>query len=144
METDAVVGYLGDRLTAQPESAVSGIGPEPALLRYNSGPINDYYTKAELGFPVELPGLGIPDEIREALKVTGVGDNSTLWWQVASAILEMTPADWAKWKHFHRRNRVDRVFAPPAQAVGIVLSSAAAEAEIVAGAPPILAVPIST
>ena len=143
-ETDAVVGYLEDRLTAQPESAVSAVGPEPALLRYASGPINDYYTKAELGLLVELPGLGIPDEIREALKVTAVRDNSTLWWQVASAVLEMTPADWAKWKHFHRRNRVDRVFAPPAQAVGIVLSSVAAEAEIVEGVHPILAVPIST
>jgi hypothetical protein len=143
METDAVVGYLEDRLTAPPESAVSAARPEPVLLRYNSGLINDYYTKSELGFPAERLGLGIPDEIREALKVTGVRDNSILWWHVASAVLEMTPADWAKWKHFHRRNRADRLFTVPAQDVGIVLSSAAAEAEFLAGVRPTLAVPIS-
>jgi hypothetical protein len=142
METDAVVGYLEDRLTAGPELAVPSVGPEPSLLRYNSGPINDYYTKAELGFPVELPGLGIPNEVRQALKVTGGRHNSTLWWQVASAVLEMTPADWARWKRFHRRNRTDRLFKPPELDVGIVMSSTAAEAEVIASVPPTLAVPI--
>jgi hypothetical protein len=143
METDALVSYLEDRLTASPESAVSA-GPPALLLHYNSGLINDYYTKLELGYPAERLGLGIPDEIREALRVTGVKDNSILWWQVASAVLEMTPADWAKWKHFGRRNRADRLFTLPAQDVGIVLSSTAAEPEIVAGVRPTLAVPMLT
>jgi hypothetical protein len=143
METDALVSYLEDRLTASPESAVSA-GPPALLLHYNSGLINDYYTKLELGYPAERLGLGIPDEIREVLRVTGVKDNSILWWQVASAVLEMTPADWAKWKHFGRRNRADRLFTLPAQDVGIVLSSTAAEPEIVAGVRPTLAVPMLT
>jgi hypothetical protein len=142
VETDALGGYLADRPTASPDSAVTAVGPRPPVLRHNSGLINDYYTKAELGFPVELPGLGIPDEIRPALKATGERAKSTLWWQVASAVMEMTPVDWATWKRFHRRNRTDRVFTPSVRNVGIVLSSEAAEAEISAGDPPILAVPM--
>jgi len=59
METDALVSYLEDRLTASPESAVSA-GPPALLLHYNSGLINDYYTKLELGYPAERLGLGIP------------------------------------------------------------------------------------
>jgi hypothetical protein len=145
MESDAVVGYLEDRLTAASESAVSAADSEQPVLGYNSGLINDYYTKAELGFPTERLGLGIAEEVRQGLKVTGVKNNSILWWQVASAILDMTPGDWTRWKRFHRRNRTDRVFIPPSvQHVGIVLSSAASEAQIVAGAPPVLTVPVST
>jgi hypothetical protein len=143
VETDAVVGYLEDRLTAALESAMPVVGPEAPLLRYNSGLINDYYTKWELGLPVERPGLGIPNEIRQALKFIGERDNSALWWQVASAVLDMTPADWTRWRRFHRRNRTDRLFTPPEQDVGIVLSSVAAEAEVVASVPPTLAVPVS-
>ena len=144
MESDGVVGYLEDRLTGASESAVPENGPEAPVLRYNSGLINDYYTKAELGFPAERLGLGIPEEVRQGLKCTGVRDNSILWWQVASAILEMTPADWARWKRFHRRNRTDRLFTPPARDVAIVVSSGVAEAEVVAGSPPILALPKPT
>ena len=143
METDAVAGYLEDRLAAASDSEDLVPGPEAPLLRYNSGPINDYYTKSELGISVELPGLGIPDKVRQALKITGKADNSTLWWQVASAILEMTPGDWARWKRFHRRNRTDRLFIPPNRDAGIVVSSEAAKAEVVASDPPFLVVPVS-
>jgi len=111
MESDGVVGYLEDRLRGATESAVPSIGTEPPVLRYNSGPINDYYTKAELGFPAERLGLGIAEMVRQALKVTGVRDNSVLWWQVSSRILDMTPRDWRRrWKRFHRRNRTGRLF----------------------------------
>jgi hypothetical protein len=141
METDAVAGYLEDRLAAASELEDLVPGPEAPLLRYNSGLINDYYTKSEMGFPAEPPGLGIPDKVREALRVTGVRDNSTLWWQVASAVLKMAPADWTRWRRFHRRNRTDRLFTPPDKDVGIVLSSEVAEAEVVASVPPTLAMP---
>lgn len=143
MESDAVTGYLEDRLTSQSESLLSPDGLEGQLLRYNSGLINDYYTKTELGYPAERLRLGIPGEICQALRATGVRENSILWWRVASAILGMTPADWARWRHFHRRNRADRSFTPPAQNVAIVLSSVAVEAEIVPGVPPTLVVPLS-
>ena len=133
MESDGVVGYLEDRLTGESESEV---------LRYNSGLVNDFYTKAELGFPAEQLGLGMPQEIRLGLRVTGVRDNSILWWQVASAVLDMTPADWARWRHFHRRNRTDRLFTPPAQDVGIIVSPGVATAQIVAGGRPTLVVPL--
>jgi hypothetical protein len=141
METDAIAGYLEDRLTAGPESGAPAVGPEVQLLGYSSGVINDYYTKAELGIPSQMPGLGIPQEIRQALKITGERDNSFLWWQVASAVLEMTRADWVRWKQFHRRDRKDRIFTAPSRGVGIVLSSKAAEPEISAGVPPTLVIP---
>jgi hypothetical protein len=143
METDAIGGYLENRLTAAPGSAGPVVGPEAPLLRYNSGLINDYYTKSELELPVERPGLGIPEEIRQALKVTGERDNSTLWWKVASAVLDMAPADWIRWRRFRRRTRTDRLFTPLEQNVRIVLSSVAAEAEVVASVPPTLVVPVS-
>lgn len=141
MESDGVVGYLEDRLRGTAESAVPSIESEPAVLRYNSGPINDYYTKAELGFAAERLGLGFPEEIRQALMVIGRRDNSILWWQVAAAILDMTPQEWARWKRFHRRNRTDRIFTPPAHLVGIVVSSEVAEPEVVSGDPPSLLMP---
>jgi hypothetical protein len=94
-----------------------------------------------MGFPADPPGLGIPDEVREALRATGVRDNSILWWQVASAILEMTPADWARWKHFHRRDRTGRVFRPPMDGVGILRSAEISEAAIEKGNPPTLVMP---
>jgi len=151
MESDGVVGYLEDRLTGESESAVPAFEPEgpegaslPAVLRYNSGLINDYYTKAELGFPAERLGLGFPEEVRGGLRVTGVRDNSLLWWQVAAAILDMTPADWGKWKHFNRRDRTDRPFSPSSQDVGIVHSSAAAEPQIVGGERPTLVLPVAS
>jgi hypothetical protein len=143
MESDGVVGYLEDRLRGAAESAVPSIGSEPPVLRYNSGPINDYYTKAELGFPAERLGLGIPEMIRQALNVTGIKDNSVLWWQVASAILDMTPQDWARWKRLHRRNRTGRLFRPAVHDVGIVVSSEVTEPQVVSGDPPTLLMPIA-
>jgi hypothetical protein len=144
METDAVAGYLDDRLAAASESEDLAPGPEAPLLRYSSGLINDYYTKSEMGFPAEPPGLKIPDEVRKALRATGVRDNSILWWQVASAILEMRPADWVRWKHFNRRDRTGRVFTAPMGGVGILRSGDGPEAEIAAGDPPTLVLPEST
>ena len=49
---------------------------EVPVLPYRSGLINDYYTKVELGFPAERLGLGMPEEIRQALWVTGRRDNT--------------------------------------------------------------------
>jgi hypothetical protein len=66
-----LLGYLDRRFTAPPESAVPGIDLQPAVLRYNSGPVNDYYTKVKMGITVELSGVGTSNEIRLALKVTG-------------------------------------------------------------------------
>jgi hypothetical protein len=143
METDAVAGYLEDRLVAASESEDLAPGPEGPLLRYNSGLINDYYTKSEMGYPAEPPGPGIPDEVREALRVTGVRDNSILWRQVASAVMEMTPADWGRWKHFHRRDRTGRIFTAPSGSVGILRSADVPEAEIAMGNPPTLVMPES-
>ena len=142
MESDAVVGYLEDRLRAASESAVPALVSERPVLRYNSGPINDYYTKVELGFPAERLGLGIPEEIRQALRFTGLRDNSMLWWRVASAVLDMSLQDWVRWKRFHRRNRGDRLFTPPGRDVGIVVSSEVGESEILAGDPPTLVVSV--
>jgi hypothetical protein len=141
MESDAVVSYLEERL--RPESPVSGSDADVPVLPYRSGLINDYYTKVELGFPAERLGLGIPEEIRQALKVTGLRDNTILWWQVTQAILHMAAADWGRWRHFHRRDRVNLTFAPPSQNVGIELSSEVTEPEVLAGEPPVLLVPKS-
>jgi hypothetical protein len=139
MESDAVVAYLEERL--RPESPVSEGDADVPVLPYRSGLINDYYTKIELGFPGERLRLGIPEEIRQALKVTGLRDNTILWWQVARAILQMTAADWGRWRHFHRRDRVNRTFTPPSQDVGIVLLSEATGPGVIAGEPPVLLVP---
>jgi hypothetical protein len=144
LRRDAVAGYHEDRLAAASESGDLIPGPEAPLLRYSSGLINDYYTKSEMGFPAEPPGLKIPDEVRAALRITGVRDNSILWWQVASGILEMRPADWARWKHFHRRDRTGRVFTAPMGDVGILRSTDAPEADVARGDPPTLALPDST
>jgi len=140
IESDALVGYLEGRLqpTLDREPAH---GADAPLLSFNSGRVNDYYTKMEMGFPTEMPGLGVPDEVREALKVTGLQANSTEWWETASAIMDMNHADWTRWKHFHRRDRTDRVFTSPARTVDIVLSSNATEAEIITSDRPMLVVP---
>ena len=139
MESDAVVAYLEERL--RPESPGSESDSDVPVLPYRSGLINDYYTKVELGFPAERLGLGLPEEIRLALKVTGLRDNTFLWWQVARAILRMTAADWGRWRHFRRRERANRTFIPPSQNVGIQLSSEVTEPGVFAGEPNLLLVP---
>ena len=144
MESDAVVGYLKDRLRTATNSAMPSLGPEAPVLRYNSGPVNDYYVKLELRHPAERMRLGIPDEIRQALRITGMRENSLLWWQITSAILEMSPRDWQGWKHFHRRNRTNRLFTPTTLDVGILVSSEVAEAEVRGGDRPALVVPVPT
>jgi hypothetical protein len=142
MESDAVITYLEERLRS--ESPEPDDDDDVPVLPYRSGPINDYYTKTELGFPAERLGLGIPDDVRQALRDAGMRDNSLTWWRVASAILDMDRSDWARWKHFHRRNRNDRLFTAPAGDVGIIISSEASVAEIVAGDPPVLKLPSSS
>jgi hypothetical protein len=142
MESDGIVGYLEDRSIAASESAVPSLGSEAAaVFRYNSGSINDYYVKAEVGLPAERLGLGIPDEIREALRVLAIQDNSVLWWRVASAILGMTPQDWTRWRRFNRRHGSGRLFKLPAEDVGMMVSSDVAIPEVRSTDAPFLVLP---
>jgi hypothetical protein len=137
VESDALVWYLEDRLEALLATGATG-GAEPEVLGHRSGQVNDYYTKVELGLSTELPGLGVPDQIRQALKVTGALNNSTRWWEAASAIMALDRAEWTRWKRFHRRDRTDRVFTPQARTVAIMLSATAIEAQIESTADPTL------
>jgi hypothetical protein len=140
VESDALGGYLVDRL-GRVLGPHEGDDEAQVILGYGSGPLNDYYTKLEVGVKADLPSVGVPGPIRQALRATGLADNSPSWWYAAAEIMAMDDGDWKRWHKFQRRRRLDLPFIAPGRFVALVVSESASNPEIRDGDPPTLVVP---
>lgn len=83
MESDALGGYLIDRLETIVAKAVSVRDDNTRVtLSYCSTAINEYFTLSEMRGDAPNPGTGVPAPIRDAL--SGCADGfSAAWWALA-------------------------------------------------------------
>jgi hypothetical protein len=106
MESDALGGYLLDRLAAT--RGVAEDNPDAkVILDYASSDINEYFTAAELGLPTRRPTTGVPATVAKALSVT---TGSDVWTRAVDAVMTANPETWRRWRSFSRRRRAGRSF----------------------------------
>ncbi len=117
MESDALEGYLHDRLESIIETA-SANPDTTVMLGYGSSQLNRYHTMLEASLDVDKPTPQMPASVRDALRA--VYDDSDVWTEVAVALATTTPAAWRKWKKFVRR-KPGRTFVMPGTRVALTV-----------------------
>jgi hypothetical protein len=137
VESDALGGYLQDRLL----SVRNKVGYDLVLLGYSSRPLNDYFTRIELGTPRGMPQSSVPTMVRQGLLETGIEGNSVEWWDFAMSLVQQASAVWVRWRRFLRRHGPGRVFLLPDRRAGLLVSDSTARAEISVGTPLVLVLP---
>lgn len=101
MESDALSGYLIDRLSSQLEQAKRHPDAE-VELGYSSGAVNEYFTATEVGITHKPPTTGLPAQIATAL-AAAVGD--PLWSTVVETVMTTDAATWTRFKRYARHHR---------------------------------------
>lgn len=120
VESDALGGYLIDRLRSQLAKAAENPGT-PVVLGYTSSQINEYFTAAEVGVSPSRPTTGVPREVVDALRkcIDAPG-----WIEVTDAVMLTEAGTWRKWRQFARRHRRSGTFTLTPQ-IDLVVGRAA-------------------
>lgn len=140
MESDALNGYLIDRLA--PILARSETSEDDRLvsLGYSSSDINSYFTGREVGLEVEGLSTGVPEPIRDALR-SCVDQYSLDWWIVVKEVMSVDAAGWRRWRHFARKHKTERSFILPGGASAVAVSPAVSAPELRTTPLPTLIIP---
>jgi hypothetical protein len=118
MESDALEGYLLDRLGAITEDARSADDHTTVVFGYGSAAINGYFTAIEMGVEYEKPTRGIPAPVLRAL--TATYDATTRWSHAARAIVAAELGVWKAWRKFNRKHKTPRPFVLPGTDVALI------------------------
>ena len=106
MESDALGGYLIDRLATQ--LAATAENPDTfVVVGYASSEINEYFTLRELGQKPAAPSTGVPSRVTSAL-ATGI--DAPGWALVAAAVMSTERRLWKKYRSHARKHRRDGSF----------------------------------
>ncbi len=104
VESDALGGYLIDRLSSQIAAAMANPGTA-VTLGYTSWAVNDYFTRLEVGLDAAVPTTGVPGDVRAALADVLGGDTGGAWVAAADAVMSAHRDTWRRWRRFQRRHR---------------------------------------
>lgn len=105
MESDALGGYLVDRLVHQ--LAMAKQNPDQLLLDYSSAEINKYFTLREMGQEAPRPTTGVPEPVNCALNAT---QEAAGWVDVVDTVMATPAGRWKQWRAFFRRHRTGGTF----------------------------------
>ncbi len=140
VESDALGGYLSDRLGALLERAGGSKDKNMRfVLGYSSSEVNCFFTMRELGIEAEPPTTGVPAVLQGALR--SCRGYSLTWARVAVAVMAAEPDTWKRWRRFIRRHRGERPFVLANGDAAIVVSPTLKEAELREGEVASLAIP---
>lgn len=104
VESDALGGYLIDRLASQIAAALANPGVI-VTLGYTSWAVNDYFTRLEVGLDAALPTTGVPVDVRDALANSLDGNTAGAWVAAVDAVMSAHREVWQRWNRFQRRHR---------------------------------------
>jgi hypothetical protein len=100
MESDALSGYLVDRLAPNIELATAN--PDTTVeLGYSSSAVNEYFTVTETGTDTKAPTTGVPVQVTAAL-AHGVGEPG--WRAFVDAVMGVDAGTWKRFKRYARRH----------------------------------------
>jgi hypothetical protein len=127
MESDALEGYLNDRLSSIIDTARASGDDTSVMLGYGSTAINAYFTEVELGIDHTKPNRGIPEPALHALAATF--DDTLGWSRVAHSVVTADLNIWKTWRKFVRRRRT-RSFVLPGTDVTLIAAPETAGARL--------------
>lgn len=129
MESDALEGYLEDRLESVIETATSAGSGTAVMLGYGSSKLNHYFTMVEAELDeAEMPSPRMPAALRRALRDTYDGSES--WNEASQVLCTLQPPTWRTWRKFFRRRGHGRGFLVPGSDVTITVDADAAGARL--------------
>jgi len=140
VESDALSGYLENRLKPLIDQIEQSEERCQTILTYNSTIINKYFTMIELGDKITKPSTGVPLILIEALR-TCTSDYPYAWVIIASAVMEASPRTWRAWRNFLRKHKNERPFVIPGTEATIIASKSITKAELVDNSVPQLLIP---
>lgn len=140
VESDALSGYLTNRLKPLIEQVEQSEERYRTILDYNSTFINNYFTMLELGDEISKPSTGVPSILLEALR-TCTSDYPYAWVIIASAIMEASSKTWRAWRNFLRKHKNEYPFVIPGTEATIIASKSITKAELVDSNTPQLLIP---
>lgn len=122
MESDALEGYLEDRLESIIETA-SAAGPDSTvMLGYGSSQLNRYFTMLEAEMDdAEMPSPRMPALVRRALRETYDGSDS--WSTMSLALCTIERRGWKTWAKFVRKHGHRRRFLAPGTDVTLAVET---------------------
>lgn len=122
MESDALEGYLEDRLESIIQTATTASQDTSVMLGYGSSKLNRYFTMLEAEMDeAAMPSPQLPALVRRALRDTYDGSES--WSAVSSVLCTAERRVWKTWAKFVRKRGHQRRFLVPGTDVTLAVDT---------------------